>query len=117
MQKNYPIKFTLVEGLSNSEAQKVYDSADILIDQLIVGWYGGVAVELMARGVPVMCYLNKDDLTVVGQQFSHDLPIINTSIDSIYDDLEKTLILPSKELRNLGVLSRHFVEKYHVFHI
>lgn len=113
LQKTHTIKFTLVEGLSNEEAQKIYDTADILIDQLLVGWYGGVAVELMARGVPVVCFLHENDFEQIDEVFINELPIINSSVDSIYDDLQALLTRPKAELQELGNSSRRFIEKYH----
>ncbi len=51
------LDFRLVEGLRHEEAVRAYEQADILVDQLLVGWYGGVAVEFMALGKPVVCFL------------------------------------------------------------
>ena len=109
----YDIKFTLVSGVSNQEAQKIYDTADIFIDQLIVGWYGGVAVELMARGVPTLCFLDNDSKSHVGKFFLGDLPIIETNINSIKKDVIDVITRPESELKGIGFLSREFVQKYH----
>lgn len=113
LQKKHNIKFTLIEGLTNKEAQKIYDTADLLIDQLIVGWYGGVAVELMARGVPVICFLNEKDLEQIDKEFINDLPVIKSNIKTITQDLHELILRPSKELESIGVLSRKFVLKHH----
>ena len=113
LQKSYSIKFTLVEGLSNKEALTIYDTADILIDQLLVGWYGGVAVELMARGVPVVCFLNQHGYERLDQDLINELPIVNTSVDTIFDDLQALIRRPKESIRDLGTASRQFVEKYH----
>lgn len=113
LKSTHPIKFTLVEGLSNKEAQKIYDTADIFIDQLIVGWYGGAAVELMARGVPVICFLNHQDSARLDQTFISELPIINSSIENIFQDLDTILMRPRDQIQKLGKVSRTFVEKHH----
>lgn len=55
-------EFVLVEKLSNTEARKLYERADLVVDQLLAGWYGGFAVEAMALGKPVICYLRDSDL-------------------------------------------------------
>jgi glycosyltransferase involved in cell wall biosynthesis len=62
LKNQFEIDFILVEGLSHEQAKKVYSRADLMIDQLRIGWYGGVAVEAMRMGVPVAVYINQNDL-------------------------------------------------------
>ena len=114
-EKNSNLRFSLVEGMSNRKAQKIYDTADIFIDQLIVGWYGGVAVELMARGVPVMCFINSstDIQDTQIQSIESKLPILKTSIETIKTDLENLLKLNKAEIRAIGENSRIFVNEEH----
>ena len=50
----------LVEGVPFQEALERYRKATVMIDQLKIGWYGMVALECMAMGVPVMCYIRED---------------------------------------------------------
>jgi hypothetical protein len=38
----------LVEGRTQAEAREIYARADLVIDQIMLGWYGGLAVESMA---------------------------------------------------------------------
>ena len=72
-------EFILIEGLSHSEARHLYQTADLLVDQLFVGWYGGLAVECMALGKPVICYIREEDLAFLPAQMRQDLPIINAT--------------------------------------
>ena len=46
--------------------------ADLAVDQLMIGAYGTVAIETMAKGVPVVCRI-RDDLRPF---YPADLPII-----------------------------------------
>ena len=71
------LELLLVEKLSHAEARRVYERADLLVDQLLAGWYGGLAVELMALGKPVVCYIRESDLKFIPPQMQQDLPIIN----------------------------------------
>ncbi len=43
-------RFQLVENLPNHEARQLYQDADIIVDQLRIGWYGVLAAEGMALG-------------------------------------------------------------------
>lgn len=42
-------------------AQAALSWADIVIDQLCLGWYGMQALEALSLGKPVLCNINKDD--------------------------------------------------------
>ena len=112
-QQDPRIRFTLVENISNQEAQKIYDTADIFIDQLIVGWYGGVAVELMARGVPVICFLEDFNDVQEVQEICAQAPIIRTNITTLKTDIHKALALPADRIKSLGKEARKFVSTVH----
>lgn len=106
-------QFKLVEGLTNTEAKILYREADVLVDQLLAGWYGGLAVELMALGKPVICYIRDEDLINIPQKMKQDLPIIQATPDSIYKVLKHYLTTGRKDLLDIGVKSRKFVETWH----
>lgn len=106
-------KFILVEGLANAEAKKLYQQADLLIDQLLIGWYGGLAVELMALGKPVICYIREDDLKFIPSAMRADLPIINAKPGNIYAVLKEWLTTRRHALPELGRRSRAYVERWH----
>jgi hypothetical protein len=106
-------KYTIVEGMSNHEAKKVYESADLLVDQLLVGWYGALAVELMALGKPVVCYVRESDLTHISKEMQQELPIIHATPDSIYKVIKELLTVRKPELNAIGERSRKFVQKWH----
>jgi glycosyltransferase involved in cell wall biosynthesis len=112
LQKRYPIDFQLIQGLPHEEALKRYQEADLVIDQLLFGWYGGLAVEVMAMGKPVAAYIRESDLSAVPPQLAADLPILVVRLDTIEGDLEQ-LIIRRSEWPDWGRASRRFVEKWH----
>jgi hypothetical protein len=103
----------LVEGMSNAQAHEVYTRADILVDQLFAGWYGGLAVELMALGKPVIAYIREEDLRFIDQEMREELPIVHATPQSVKDVLRGVLETPRKDLVALGRRSRAFVERWH----
>ncbi len=111
--RGYDFELLLVEGMSNANAKKIYASADILVDQLFAGWYGGLAVELMALGKPVLAYIRESDLHFIDNEMRADLPVINVNPSNIKSVLKQVLEMPRAELISLGVRSRLFVEKWH----
>jgi glycosyltransferase involved in cell wall biosynthesis len=108
-----PFKFVLVEGLSNAEARQLYQQADLLVDQLLIGWYGGLAVELMALGKPVVCYIREEDLKFIPAAMRAELPIINATPATIYATLKTWLTDRKDELAAVGRKSRAFAERWH----
>ena len=109
----FEFELMLVEGMSNAQAREIYTNADILVDQLFAGWYGGLAVELMALGKPVLAYIREEDLTHIDPQMRQELPIVQTTPDSVTAVLRKMLETPRQDLVALGQRSRAFVERWH----
>lgn len=106
-------ELVLVEGLSNEEARQKYEQIDVLIDQLHAGWYGGLAVEVMALGKPVMVYIREEDLQFIPAEMKADLPFLKVTMESLKDDLRHLLSMSREEILNLGQRSRRYVERWH----
>lgn len=106
-------RFSLVEGMSNDKARCVYETADLLVDQLLAGFYGGLAVELMALGKPVICYIRESDMHYLPSKMRDEMPIIKADPVSIYDVLREWLTSRKNELKTRGIAGRKYVEKWH----
>lgn len=111
--EGFRFEFKVVEGLSHSDARKEYESCDILIDQLFAGWYGGLAVELMALGKPVMTYIRNDDLKFIPARMREEIPILNVDASNIYESLKTVLKYSRTDLAAIGARGRTFVENWH----
>jgi len=106
-------EFEMIEGLDNEEAQRRISSADLLIDQLFAGWYGGVAVEAMIQGVAVMSYIREDDLVHVPAEMRDQLPILRADADSLAAQVEWYLDLTDSERRTISVNCAAFARRWH----
>jgi hypothetical protein len=113
LKSSYDFEFDLVENLSHEDALKVYRSADVAIDQVLLGWYGGFAVEMMAMGKPVACYIREEDLGFVPPAFAQDLPVMRLHPKRLVEDLEAILLAPANSRVEIGARSRAFVERWH----
>lgn len=103
--------FQVLPKMPREKLQKELAKADIVIDQLIVGWYGGQAVEAMALGKMVMAFLNPTYFQLVF--FGAEIPIWNTNVWTFGQDLE-TLIKIFPQIRDEATKkSIQFVRKYH----
>ncbi len=112
-QEGVPIEFVLLEGKTREEARRIFERADLLVDQLILGWYGGIAVELMALGKPVVCHIREADLSVLPPEMRAELPIIRATTATIYDTLREWLTGRRDELPEVGRQGRAYVERWH----
>lgn len=107
-EKGYNIDFKLVEGMNHHEALKEYAKADIVIDQVRIGWYGVLAVEAMALGKPVVSYIRNDLKHYLPKQ----KPVVSANPKNIETVLER--LLNDGELRELTASSaRKYVRELH----
>ncbi|MBI38525.1 MAG: hypothetical protein CMF59_02925 [Leptospiraceae bacterium] len=111
--RGYSFELELVENLPYSEARKRYEKADVLIDQIYAGWYGGLAVELMALGKPVACYIREGDLQFIPERMRAQLPIVRINHSDLELSIKRLFEFSRSELRELGHVSRKFVEDWH----
>lgn len=105
--------FQLVEGLTQAEAKELYHRADVVVDQLLVGWYGGFAVEVMALERPVVAYLRDEDLVYLPPGMREEIPVISAGPDTIYDRLKELLTTRRSELAEIGRRGRAYVSRWH----
>ena len=112
LSERYGCRWEIVEGLPHEEAMHRFAQADLAIDQLRVGWYGAFAVEMMALGKPVICYIREEDLRFVPEEMARELPIVRARPDTLLTVLTELLDEPER-LHELGERSRRFVERWH----
>lgn len=110
--EGYEIDFRLLENIPNREVIAFYKEADLIIDQLLIGWYGGFAVECMALGKPVMCYIRESDMEYIPAEMNRDMPIIRVTRENLYERLKQTLD-DKERLAQVARASRAYVEKWH----
>lgn len=113
-KEGYEFEFLIIEKIPHSSLKEIYQNhkIDLVVDQLLVGWYGAAAVEAMACGVPVVCYIREDDLRFIPHQMKEELPIINAQPTTIYNVI-KNIIKDREILNSLSEKSRVYVEKWH----
>lgn len=107
------IRFVTVEGLSRDAALARYREADVIIDQLMIGWYGGLAVEAMALGKPVICHIEAGDLAFIPAAMAGACPLIRATPETLVRELRALLAMPRAQLRSLGEESRRYAGKWH----
>jgi len=108
LQKKYSFRFLLLEDVPRKKMIEKLSNADIVIDQLILGAFGTIALEGMALGKPVICYIS-DNLKA---KLEPTCPLVNANPDTIYEAIE-TLLSDCESRNRIGKESRMYVETFH----
>ncbi len=102
------VELDLIENLTNDEALARYRAADVVFDQCLIGFHGYFALEAMALGKPVLCFIrDRADLLA-----PDECPIINVRPETIAEMLEP-LANDRRQLESLGQAGRAYIERYY----
>jgi glycosyltransferase involved in cell wall biosynthesis len=112
LRQRIPLEFIVVKGIPHAEAMQLYGKADLVIDQILAGWYGGFAVEAMAMGKPVACYIREADLRHVPEAMRAELPLVRLTPATLDTDLA-ALLTRRAEWPQWGRQARAFVLRWH----
>jgi hypothetical protein len=107
------IELLLVENMSRGAARALYERADLAVDQLLAGWYGGFAVEAMALGKPVVAYIREPDLAFLPPAMREELPVINANPGTIAAVLAEIAKKGRAFLATAGAQARAYVQRWH----
>lgn len=114
--EGYPLELILLQGRSNQEILEEIAKADIIADQLVIGWYAMFALESLVLAKPVICYLREDliNLYLFGGQLSskEEIPFLNTDVFGI-TDLLRNVVEGKVDLESYGSKGFSYVQKYH----
>ncbi|OKO82791.1 hypothetical protein AC628_03970 [Bradyrhizobium sp. NAS96.2] len=112
LRSRYDFDLILVEKTSHEQALEIYRSADLAIDQVLAGWYGGFAVEMMAMGKPAACYIREEDMMFVPDAIRRELPVYRLNPGDLVESIAAILDRRS-EWSTRGQASRRYVERWH----
>lgn len=107
-QEGHEIELVQISGVSNAEVLRQFSKADVIVDQLYIGFHGYTALEAMAVGRPVVCYIRSATMLADAEA----CPILNANPDTIYDVLLACLN-GEVDLGALGAQGRRYVERYY----
>lgn len=96
-------------AVSRYELFKLYKEADIVIDQLIIGWYGLQSIEALAMGKEVISYVDKH----LEENLFPNCPIEIANVDNLEQVIIKCIkkILSNKQNDSTEVID--WIKKYH----
>lgn len=100
--------------IPSNEMRFVQAQADLVVDQLIYGWWGSSTLEAMALGKPVICYLRDSFVQNFEEcfpEYRSELPVINANPHNVTDVIRNLLMNPD-QLIDYGHRSRTFAESF-----
>lgn len=113
--EGYNVELLIKQKVKHTEVKEIMSKVDMIVDQLVIGWYGMFAVEAMSFGIPVLCYIDKnlENLFIYeGIIKKNELPLIKCDYSNIKEKL-KYLVQNKSKLQYIGKKSRSFAIKYH----
>lgn len=83
------IEIELLENLDHDQLINKMMEADLVVDQILIGWYGALAVEAMKMGKPVIARIAEEDLQFLPDQMAKDVQdaVINADPSTIFEVL------------------------------
>ena len=106
--KGLKIKLIHLTGMPHKVILATLAAADLVIDQVLIGIYGVVAVEAMALGKPTLCYLRED----LVPYYPDDLPVINAPIVEL-ERVISELVEARSSWDTIGQRSVAYAERHH----
>ena len=102
-----------LSGIASREMRFHQVQADIVVDQLIYGGYGSTALEGLALGKPVICYIRPTWKQFLSSHYPEweNCPIVSATPETVYQELRK-LVIDEEYRTRVGRESRRFAEKF-----
>jgi hypothetical protein len=108
LQKTHSFDFKLIHQMPRNEALATVARADLFLDQFTVGAEGLAALEAMALGKPVVCFIKN----ALQGRYPVEVPIVVCDQNTLASTIAP-LIENAEQRHKLGVESRNYVETYH----
>ena len=111
--KGHNIRLELIEGVSRQEAQSKFEGIDLFIDQLVIGWYGVVSLEVLAIGRPVICFLGGRGMRFVPKAMLNELPMINADSNTLENKIISVMKMKHEERVSLAERGISYLKNWH----
>jgi len=107
--KDPRITWRLLENAPWAEVRNAMAEADIIVDQVFLGWYGLVAVEAMALGKPVVGFI-RDDFEPLARSLG--LPLVRATKEDVGARVQELADDPARRSA-LGEAGRAYARRVH----
>jgi hypothetical protein len=111
--KGFEFTYEEITGATHFDVDCAIQRADIVIDQVLSGWYGSFALEAMYCGKVVVAYIRPSDLSYVSSQQVQDLGVISASPSDLVGECVRLLSLSRQQLTIIGQRNYAYACKWH----
>jgi glycosyltransferase involved in cell wall biosynthesis len=111
--EGHAVDYMYISDKPSNQMRFYQAQADIVVEQLIYGWWGSTGVETMALGKPVVCYIRPSwkELFLSLYKEHEDIPIVEADTQTVYESL-KRLVVDADYRKQKGMESRLFAERH-----
>lgn len=106
--KNKNVKYVELNGENRHKILSELSTADLAIDQMLIGWYGVFALEALSFGCPVICYIRPD----LEKKFNNS-PIFTADIIDLKKKIELAIDQVFYEKEELKSKCFEYIDKNH----
>jgi hypothetical protein len=114
-QQGLDVELMFFHDVPSRKIRYYQAQADIVLDQLTIGWFGANGRESLMLGKPLVCWLRPSWLEQVGRQlpeYVKELPVVSATEETV-EDVVRELVLDADRRRELGERGRAFALKWH----
>jgi hypothetical protein len=113
--EGHDVELMFFHDVPNRKVRYYQAQADIVLDQIGIGWFGANGRESLMLGKPVVCWLRPSWLEQVRSQlpeYAEELPVVSATAEDL-DDVVRELVLDADKRREIGERGRAFALKWH----
>ncbi|MFQ5444065.1 MAG: glycosyltransferase [Nitrospinales bacterium] len=116
LAKQYPeqVEIKLIEKVTHEQCLKLLEDVDLVVDQILIGWYGALGVEAMKMGKPTIARIAEEDLKYLPESMANEVQdaVIQAEPKNVYEVLKRCLD-DRKFLRQKAEAGRDYVNRWH----
>jgi len=109
-ESGYSVELVTIDRVPSRSMPSVIRSADIVVDNLLFGWYGLTAIQAMALGKPVIAYIREPWLRFHCERFPAP-PVIGTHPNNLFETLKE--LISKQDLPKIGLQGPRYVSEVH----
>lgn len=117
LKAKYPdrVELRIASGVPFEEYQRMMNTSDVLMDQIYGYGPGMNALLALSKGIICMSGAEPEHYELIGEKDCQPIVNVLPSYESVYEELEKLILMPKNELQKLKERSREYIVRNHEY--